>query len=83
MAKREKKTGGQLLAIANNGNLSNSLMFDDVTFTKKKLTCAYAEQRMHWKPVYEVTQIKGDVEAHPSLSSNGECAYTSSIWYTP
>ena len=32
----EKKTGDQVLAIPHNGNLSNGLMFDDVTFTERK-----------------------------------------------
>ncbi len=27
-------TGGRVLAIAHNGNLSNGLMFDDVTLTE-------------------------------------------------
>jgi hypothetical protein len=74
MAAYEQKTGGQLLAIAHNGNLSNGLMFDDVTFTKAKLTKDYAQRRMRWEPVYEVTQMKGDGEAHPSLSPNDEFA---------
>ncbi|WP_455366077.1 DUF3604 domain-containing protein [Kaarinaea lacus] len=74
MAAYEKKTGGRLLAIPHNGNLSNGLMFDDVTLTKKPLNREYAEHRMHWEPVYEVTQIKGDGEAHPSLSPNDEFA---------
>ena len=75
MAGYEKKTGGKLLAIPHNGNLSNGLMFDDVTLIKKKkLTRDYAQRRMRWEPVYEVTQIKGDGEAHPSLSPNDEFA---------
>ncbi|MGR8980824.1 MAG: DUF3604 domain-containing protein [Gammaproteobacteria bacterium] len=74
MAAYEAKTGGRLLAISHNGNLSNGLMFDDVTFTKKKLTRDYAERRMRWEPLYEVTQMKGDSEAHPSLSPNDEFA---------
>ena len=74
MGAYEQKTGGHLLAIAHNGNLSNGLMFDDVTFTKKKLTKDYAQRRMRWEPVYEVTQMKGDGEAHPSLSPNDEFA---------
>ena len=74
MAAYEKETGGRVLAIPHNGNLSNGLMFDDVTFTKKKLTRGYAERRMRWEPVYEVTQMKGDGEAHPALSPNDEFA---------
>ena len=71
----EQKTGGRLLAIPHNGNLSNGMMFDDVTLTSKKpLDRDYAERRMRWEPVYEVTQMKGDGEAHPVLSPNDEFA---------
>ena len=46
MADYEKKTGGRLLAIPHNGNLSNGLMFDDVTLTTKKpLDRDYAARR--------------------------------------
>ena len=70
----EDKTGGRALAIAHNGNLSNGLMFpDSVNFaTKKPLTKEYVETRARWEPLYEVTQIKGDGEAHPFVSPNDE-----------
>lgn len=75
MAAYEKKTGGKLLAIPHNGNLSSGLMFDDVTFSSKKpIDKDYAERRMKWEPVYEVTQMKGDGEAHPALSPADEFA---------
>ena len=65
----EQKTGGRLLAIPHNGNLSCGMMFDDVTLTTKKpLDRDYALRRMRWEPIYEVTQMKGDGEAHPVLS---------------
>ena len=66
----EGKTGGQVLAIAHNGNLSNGMMFpwDVNPAGKKPLTREYAETRISWEPLYEVTQIKGDGEAHPFLS---------------
>jgi len=71
----EKKTGGKLLAIPHNGNLSNGLMFDDVTLTTKKpLDRDYAVRRMRWEPLYEVTQMKGDGETHPALSTRDEFA---------
>jgi hypothetical protein len=71
----EQKTGGHLLAIPHNGNLSCGMMFDDVTLTTKKpLDRDYAQRRMRWEPIYEVTQMKGDGEAHPSLSPNDEFA---------
>lgn len=69
MARYEAETGGRVLAIPHNGNLSNGLMFDDVTLTDKTpLDADYAERRMRWEPIYEITQIKGDSEAHPMLS---------------
>jgi len=75
MAKYEDRTGGRLLAIPHNGNLSNGLMFDDVTFTsRKKLDRDYVERRTRWEPVYEVTQMKGDGETHPLLSPDDEFA---------
>ena len=74
MAGYEKKTGGQVLAIPHNGNLSNGLMFDTVTYTGKPLNKAYAQTRSRWEPLYEVTQIKGDSEAHPLLSPDDEFA---------
>ena len=71
----EKATGGRILSIPHNGNVSNGLMFDDVTFTSKQpLDRGYAERRMRWEPVYEVTQMKGDGEAHPKLSPKDEFA---------
>jgi len=75
MADYEKKTGGKMLAIPHNGNLSNGRMFDDVTLTTKKpLDRDYAERRMRWEPIYETTQPKGDGETHPALSRNDEFA---------
>ena len=70
----EDKTGGRALAIPHGGNLSQGLMFAVETMSGKSLDKAYAERRMHWEPIYEVTQIKGDGEAHPSLSPNDEFA---------
>ena len=70
----EADTGGRLLALAHNGNLSNGLMFDDITLSGEELTREYAERRMRWEPMYEVTQMKGDSEAHPILSPNDEFA---------
>jgi hypothetical protein len=69
MAAYQEKTGGQVLAIPHNGNLSNGLMFDIETYTTKEpLSKAYAESRMRFEPLVEVTQMKGDGETHPLLS---------------
>jgi hypothetical protein len=71
----ENKTGGQALALAHNGNLSNGWMFPtDQTYFGGKVDKNYALLRAKWEPLYEVTQIKGDGEAHPALSPNDEFA---------
>ena len=50
-------------------------MFDDVTLVDKRpLDEAYVERRARFEPLYEVTQIKGDSEAHPMLSPDDELA---------
>ena len=74
LAGYESKTGGQVLAIPHNGNLSNGLMFSNETYTGKPLTREYAETRSRWEPLVEVTQMKGDGEAHPLLSPDDEFA---------
>jgi hypothetical protein len=71
----EANTGGQALAISHNGNLSNGWMFPmEKTYAGGKVDSNYVELRARWEPLYEVTQIKGDGEAHPSLSPNDEFA---------
>ncbi|MFT4542626.1 MAG: hypothetical protein ACI835_005094 [Planctomycetota bacterium] len=71
----EEKTGGSVLAIAHNGNLSNGIMFPvDAQFSGRKLDKLYVEQRAKWERLYEVTQIKGDGEAHPYLSPDDSFA---------
>jgi hypothetical protein len=74
MAAWEGKTGGALLAIPHNGNLSNGKMFALNTFEGNPLTREWAETRAKWEPMYEITQIKGDGETHPSLSPSDEFA---------
>jgi len=74
LAAYEARTGGRAISPAHNGNLSNGLMFLDKTFEGKPLTRAYAEARMRFEPLYEVTQMKGDGEAHPLLSPEDEFA---------
>ena len=71
----EKKTGGEVLAIAHNGNLSNGIMFPTVEQSDgKALDESWARRRARWEPLYEATQIKGDGETHPLLSPDDEFA---------
>jgi len=75
MAAYEQKTGGRLLAIAHNGNVSNGRMFPIIEpVSGGMLDKDYALTRLKWERLYEVTQTKGDGEAHPFLSPNDEFA---------
>ena len=74
MQEYEAKTGGAVLAIPHNGNLSNGLMFAPTTFKGEAPTKAWAETRAKYEPLYEITQIKGTSEQHPSLAPNDEFA---------
>jgi hypothetical protein len=74
MSGYEESTGGRVLAIPHNGNLSNGVMFQTTTLGGRPLDQAYADMRMRFEPIYEVTQIKGDGEAHPFLSPDDEFA---------
>jgi hypothetical protein len=77
MLNYEESTGGRVLAIPHNGNLSNGLMFslkDDFAEGAPALDPNYAEARAKWEPLFEVTQVKGDSESHPGLSPNDEFA---------
>ncbi len=69
-----KKTGGQVLAIPHNGNLSGGLMYTAETYDGKPIDRAYAEMRASHEPLQEVTQIKGDSETHPTIAPNDEFA---------
>ncbi|SDZ84431.1 DUF3604 domain-containing protein [Microbulbifer marinus] len=70
----EQKTGGRVLAIPHNGNLSNGRMFEEQQFDGSAMTSEWAEMRAKYEPLFEVTQIKGQSESHPSLSPEDEFA---------
>ena len=67
-------TGGDVLAIPHNGNTSLGEMFALTTLDGQPFTTEYARTRSLWEPLYEVTQMKGDSEAHPILSPIDEFA---------
>jgi len=69
-----QETGEQVLAIPHNGNLSNGLMFSVLNTDGTPLSKELAALRISLEPIVEVTQIKGDGEAHPYLSPDDEFA---------
>ncbi len=74
MANYETKTGGRMLAIPHNGNLSGGLMFSPNDFNGKPINAAYVAARAKWEPLYEIMQIKGAGETHPLISTKDEFA---------
>ena len=75
LATYEEKTGGEVLAIPHNGNLSNGIMFPlEAQFDGRAFDEDYITQRAKWEPLVEATQTKGDGEAHPFLSPDDEFA---------
>ena len=76
LRKYEEETGGRALAIPNNGNLSNGIMFplQNDFENGAELDAEYAEERQRWERLVEVGQTKGDSETHPALSPEDEFA---------
>ena len=67
-------TGAAFVSIPHNSNLSKGYMFAKRTLKGETINPDYANKRMKWEPVAEVTQIKGDSETHPDLSPEDEFA---------
>lgn len=76
MQNYEDKTGGDVLAIPHNPNLSNGIMFamNDTFRDGAAFDPEYLETRARWERLVEIGQTKGDSEAHPLLSPTDEFA---------
>ena len=70
----EAKSGGSILAIPHNPNMSNGQMFSLEDGQGRAFDRDYALRRMRHEPIAEITQTKGDSEAHPLLSPDDEFA---------
>jgi hypothetical protein len=64
----ELNTGGRVISIPHNSNLTSGAMFALKDSFGFNLTARYASIRARFEPIVEVTQIKGDSESHPFLS---------------
>ena len=74
LEKTEQASGVRFLAIPHNSNVSKGVMFDTKTLRGENIDIDYAERRLRYEPIVEVTQIKGDSETHESLSPGDEFA---------
>jgi Protein of unknown function (DUF3604) len=74
MAAYEEKTGGRVLAIPHNSNLSGGMMFRSTTWTGKPFDKKYCETRARFERLVEASQTKGDSETTPHLSPTDEFA---------
>jgi len=70
----QARTGARFIAIPHNSNVSKGYMFDTTNLKGVPIDPDYARHRMHWEPVVEVTQIKGDSETNSQLSPEDEFA---------
>lgn len=70
----EARTGGQAIAVPHNGNVSNGMMFNGQMSNGRPITREYAEMRVRYEPLHELSQMKGDEETHPLLSPDDEFA---------
>lgn len=74
LSKTSEATNSQFIAIPHNSNISKGYMFPAQTLKGETIGKDYARTRMSWEPIVEITQIKGDSEAHPSLSPEDKFA---------
>jgi hypothetical protein len=74
LARYEEVTGGEVMAISHNPNLSNGREFAVTDISGQPFSLAHQKLRERWEPLLEVTQIKGDSETLAILSPNDEFA---------
>lgn len=74
MEEYEAATGGKILAIPHNPNMSNGQMFSLEQADGRAFDADYARRRVRHEPLAEITQFKGDSESHPFLSPDDEFA---------
>ncbi|MGB0693437.1 MAG: DUF3604 domain-containing protein [Pseudomonadales bacterium] len=74
LAKTEAESNARFIAIPHNPNVSKGMMFNRVNLRGEAIDEDYANRRLQYEPMHEMTQIKGDEETHPLLSPDDEFA---------
>ena len=70
----QRARGSVLMAMGHNGNSSDGRMFEQVKFDGSPIDAGWVAARSRNEKLYELNQIKGTSETHPSLSPNDEFA---------
>ncbi|MEW9838603.1 DUF3604 domain-containing protein [Mesorhizobium sp. ZMM04-4] len=74
LASYEQETGGRVMAIPHNPNISGGRMFETVDSAGNPFSADYARERARWEVLLEVVQTKGQSETAPYLSPYDEFA---------
>lgn len=69
-----RQQGIDVFAIPHNSNVSNGWMFSENEFQGGPMDARYAHRQAANEPLFEITQTKGQSDAHPALSPNDEFA---------
>ncbi|MEK6205314.1 MAG: DUF3604 domain-containing protein, partial [Amylibacter sp.] len=70
----QEAEGRNLLAIPHNSNASKGWMFPNTDSSGKPLSLEYARTRVHFEPLIEMMQIKGNSEVHRKFWAADEFA---------
>jgi len=67
-----RQQGIDVFAVPHNSNVSNGWMFSEYEFLGGPMSKRYASRQAANEPLFEISQTKGQSDAHPALSPNDE-----------
>ena len=70
----QRQQGIDVFAIPHNSNVSNGWMFSEYKLNAGPMDARYAKRQAANEPLFEMSQTKGQSEAHPAMSPNDEFA---------